>query len=325
MFSKNPSIYTLSFNSSVDYTFYLSSISFGDINRIDETRADAGGKGLNVARMLFVLGCNAETLTFLGGNNGSILKNFLSAEGVKYRHVNTEGNTRSIFNFISGAKTLRFNEKGPVISGKERKEFLALVNSLDFKKGGILSISGSLPPGIEKDTYGRIIEKARRKGATVALDADGDTLKEGIKGIPHIIKPNLWELERIAGCRINSSGRLVKILKKLSDGGISAILLTLGENGAVFFSGGEFLYASSSPVKARSTIGCGDAFLSGFLCGFSRNQTNKDCLRLAAACGAAKAVEEGTRMPSLKRVKELLRKVRILEVSSQTPLPLSHE
>ncbi|MBN1444706.1 MAG: 1-phosphofructokinase family hexose kinase [Candidatus Omnitrophica bacterium] len=325
MFSKKPSIYTLSFNSSVDYTFYLPRIGLGDINRIDKTRADAGGKGLNVARMLTVLGCNAEALTFLGGSNGGILKNFLSAEGVKYRHVNTAGNTRSIFNFISGAKTLRFNEKGPVISKKEKKEILALIDSLNFKKGGILSISGSLPPGIEKDIYRRIIEKARRKGAAVALDADGDTLKEGIKGIPHIIKPNLWELERIAGCRINSSGRLVKILKKLSAGGISLILLTLGEKGAVLFSGSEFLYASSSPVKIRSTIGCGDAFLSGFLCGFSRNQPCEDCLRLAAACGAAKAIKEGTSMPSLGEVRKLLRKVRILKVSARTPLPLSHE
>ena len=319
MFCINPSIYTLSFNSSVDYTFYLSrKINFDDINRIDRTRVDAGGKGLNVARMLTVLGCRAEAITFLGGGNGNILKNFLEAEKIKYRYVNTRDSTRSIFNFICGEKTLRFNEKGPVVSGKEKKEFLTLVDSLKMKKGDVLSISGSLPPGVEKSIYAGIIAGARRKGAVVALDADGEALTEGIRGVPHIIKPNLWELGRIAGGRIGSPDMLERILGKLSSRGISIILLTLGEKGAILFSGRKFLYAPSPAVKARSTIGCGDTFLSGFLCGFSRNQPLEECLRLAVACGTAKVVREGTSMPNRREVAAILLKVKLQKISAGT-------
>jgi len=321
MFYAHPSIYTLSFNSSVDYTFYLSRmINFDDINRIDETRVDAGGKGLNVARMLTVLGCDAEALTFLGGSNGIILKNFLEAEKTRYRYVNTRDSTRSIFNFICGERTLRFNEKGPIVSKKEKKEFLTLLDSLNLQRRDILSMSGSLPPGVEKNTYAKIIGKAHKKGAVVALDADGEALTEGIKGIPDIIKPNLWELGRIAGIRIDSPDKLEKVLNRLSAGGISVILLTLGKKGAILFSGKEFLYAPSPPVKVRSTIGCGDTFLSGFLCGFSRSEPLEDCLRLAVACGTAKAGKEGTSMPDKREVMQILRRVKLRKITARTLL-----
>lgn len=303
-------IYTVSPNSSVDYTFYLSRIVYDDINRIEESRVDAGGKGLNVARMLTVLGCDCRALALLGGPNGSKLKTLLDAEGIKYRYVEIRGNVRSIFNFFSaGTGALRFNENGPSISKKEQAAFYRMLEGIRFKKGDILSMSGSLPPGMDKTAYGKIIEEARKKGVLPVLDADGDALKEGIRSRPFIIKPNLWELERASGRKITSFAVLEKILKNIMEKGISTILLTFGEKGAVLFSESEFLYARAPEVKVRSTIGCGDAFLAGFLSCFSRNETPEHSLRTAVACGTAKAATEGTAMPDRKDVREILRGV----------------
>ncbi|MCM8760461.1 MAG: PfkB family carbohydrate kinase, partial [Candidatus Omnitrophica bacterium] len=144
--SFHPAVYTLSFNSSVDHTFYISSIKFDDINRIEKSRVDAGGKGLNVARMLNILGYSCQTLTFLGGPNGTILKKLLEDEKISFKYVPIKENIRSIFNFIVGKKVLRINEKGPFISKKEKDAFLNLIYSLNLSKGDIVSISGSIPP-----------------------------------------------------------------------------------------------------------------------------------------------------------------------------------
>lgn len=304
-------IYTVSLNSSVDYTFYLPRIVHDDINKIRESRVDAGGKGLNVARMLTVLGCDCLSLAFLGGPNGDMLKTLLDAEKIKYRCVDIGGNVRNIFNFFisENESSLRFNEPGPKISEREERAFYRLLDSVQFRKGDTLSISGSLPPGMKKNTYRHIIEKVRGKGVLTALDADGDILKEGILGSPCVIKPNLWELERATGARITSFSLLERIFAKLLGKGISTILLTLGEKGAVLFSEKTFLYARPPAVKIQSTIGCGDAFLAGFLSGFSYGQPHEKSLRMAVACGAAKAMQKGTSMPDKTGVKKLLPRV----------------
>jgi 1-phosphofructokinase len=193
----HPEIYTLSFNSSVDYTFYLQSFKFDDINRVEKSRMDAGGKGLNVARMLHVFGCPCEAITFLGGPNGITLKNLLETEKILFEYIPIKGNIRSIFNFIAGEKVLRINEKGPLISKKEQDTALKCIYSLNLSAGNIVSISGSIPPGIKKTVYRDIIKIIRTKGGIAAVDADGELLAEGIKAKPHIIKPNLWELSRL--------------------------------------------------------------------------------------------------------------------------------
>jgi 1-phosphofructokinase len=306
-------IYTISFNPCIDYTFYLSRIRYDDINRIEETRVDAGGKGLNVARMLSVLGSDCEALTFLGGRNGDILKTLLDGERIRYRYVSTKGDVRSVFNFFAGKKNsvLRFNEKGPFISEKEEEAFFHLFDDIKPEKGDVISISGSLPLGLQKATYRTVIENVREKGVLTVLDADGDVLREGIKGKPDIIKPNLWELARATGTSITSFAILEKVLKNIINSGISTILLTLGEKGAILFSKNEFLYASAPPVKVQSTVGCGDTFLAGFLYSLSRSEKYEDCLRMAVSCGTAKVTRKGTGMPEKKDVMKILSEVKI--------------
>ncbi|MCX8082836.1 MAG: 1-phosphofructokinase family hexose kinase [bacterium] len=316
--SSVPSVYTISFNSSVDHTFYLRSIRFDDINRIEKSRIDAGGKGLNVARMLNILGCPSTALTFLGGPNGTILKKLLEDEQVPFRYVPIKGNIRNIFNFIAGKKVLRINEKGPSVSRKEKDAFLNLIYSLNISKGDIVSISGSVPPGIEKDIYRRIIKRVLAEGGIVVLDADGDVLKEGIKEKPHIIKPNLWELSRATGKKIRSFKDLQYILSSIIDKGISNILLTNGERGAILFSNKCFLYGIPPSIKAVSTIGCGDTFLAGFLYGYWKSMSPEECLSLAVASGVAKALKEGTCMPDKSDVNDILKKVKVVNASKTT-------
>ncbi len=312
---KSPKIYTISLNSSLDRTYYLENILFGDINRVKEVRIDPGGKGINVARMVKILGGDTVALSFFGGQNGRLIRNLLRKEGVKFRWIETKDETRNIFNFIGekDKKILRINEKGPKISKDEEASFYSLLDRIGFKKNDIVAISGSLPQNLKVNTYRRIIEKLKSKTEFIALDADGNLLREGIKASPFLIKPNLWELERAVGENINSWDKFKRVCENIIKKGVSVILLTLGEKGAVLFSSDKILYGKPPKVKLESDVGCGDAFLAGFLFKFAEKEKVEECLKFAIACGAGKASEKGTKMPDKSKVLKLVGKVRILK------------
>jgi|LSQX01.2.fsa_nt_gb 1-phosphofructokinase family hexose kinase len=321
--NKCNSFYTVSLNPSIDYSFYLSDeILYDDINRVKETLVNAGGKGLNVARMLTKLHCKCVAITFLGGENGEKLETLLNQEGVEYINVKIKENVRSVYNFFSKEKVLRFNETGPKISHSEKNKLFKLFDNINLNSGDILVISGSLPAGIGTKIYPQIIKLAKDKGVYTILDSDREAFKEGIKEIPDIIKPNLWELERVSQQKISTPETLYNILENLCKKGISAILLTLGSKGALYFSVDYIYYASVPKIRVESTVGCGDTFLAGYLSGLYRGEPTGKCLRLAAASGTAKVMIRGTLMPSDKEITQIYKEIKVKQVKKEEFLRL---
>jgi 1-phosphofructokinase family hexose kinase len=300
-------IYTISLNSSIDYSFYLKEIVDEDVNRIEKIRIDPGGKGMNIARMLSKLGEKAIAITFLSKKNGKFYKNLIAREKIKIIPIYINENLRNIYNFISEKRILRFNEKGPLISEKEIRKFWNILSSLKFKKGDFIVMSGSIPPGIKNNFYAEIIKTVRKFDVFPVVDADGKVLKESIKEKPFLIKPNLEELERCVETKIKNFRTLKNICISLINSGISIIIVTLGKNGAILFTKDKLLYSKPPEVNFKSSIGCGDAFLSGFLYELKRGKSYEECLKFAVACGTGKVEEEGTKMPSISRVKKILK------------------
>ncbi|MCM8767271.1 MAG: 1-phosphofructokinase family hexose kinase [Candidatus Omnitrophica bacterium] len=308
-----PLIYTISLNSSIDFSFYLDNIIDEDVNRIKKIKVDPGGKGINISRMLKKLGENSIAITFLGKENGKFYKNLLKKEKIKIIPIPIKDNLRNIYNFISKEKVLRFNEKGPLISKQELNKFWEILLNLNFKKGDFIVMSGSIPPGIKNNIYAEIIKKTRKFKVFHIVDADGNVLKESIKEKPLIIKPNLNELERCFEIKIEKFETLKNICISLINSGIHIILITLGKNGAILTTKQNLLYSKPPEVDFKSSIGCGDAFLSGFLYELKNRKNYEECLRFAVACGAAKAEKEGTEMPSFSKIKKLLKYVEVHE------------
>lgn len=310
-------VYTLSLNPTFDKTFYLNKIIFEDINRVGFSRTDPGGKGINVARIVHNLGGQTLALALVGGEIGSALVKLISLKRLPARFIKIKGETRLIVNIfeLTGKKVLRINEPGPGISAAEFKSLINYLRKIKFAGNDFLVLSGSLPPGLPDDTYFEIMDSLSGKNLRMALDVDGPGLKEGLKGKPFLIKPNLWELERLTGCKITHTRKLKEICDNLRRLGIKTVLVTLGEKGAFGFGAENYYYAASPRVAVKSSIGCGDAFLGGYLVGLGQGKKEIDCLKLAVACGAAKAAEPGTRMPSRKTVYKILPRIKILPFS----------
>ncbi|MDF0751503.1 carbohydrate kinase family protein [Marinobacter sp. 71-i] len=77
-------------------------------------------------------------------------------------------------------------------------------------------------------------------------------------------------------------------MERVIDNGKELVVCTHGSAGATLLSrDGEWLEQPAFPVsQVKDTNGAGDAFFSGFLCGYLEGENLQTCLQLGAACGA---------------------------------------
>lgn len=79
-------IYTVTLNPSIDYVIYPDDpIELGQLNRFEKDQKSAGGKGINVSRILTQLNTDNVAMGFVGGRIGQLLTDQLHNE-----HVNTD-------------------------------------------------------------------------------------------------------------------------------------------------------------------------------------------------------------------------------------------
>ncbi len=208
---------------------------------------------------------------------------------------------------------MKFNEPGPSISEKTSEKILDFIINLDFSSTDWILFCGSLPPGMQLNFYKKAIERIRSKntGIKIGIDADGQYLKYGICAKPDLIKPNIKELERLVSRKITGFDQLMGAGERFLRSGISFILVTMGEKGAVGFSKEGVFYTKGPQIKKAGSVGCGDVFLAGFILSFSETGNFKESLKFATAAGTAKAAKSFTDIPEPKEVKKFLKKILI--------------
>jgi fructose-1-phosphate kinase PfkB-like protein len=101
----------------------------------------------------------------------------------------------------------------------------------------------------------------------------------------------------------------------LCKNGVENVLVSLGADGILFLSKGRAIRAAVPAVEVKSTVGAGDSVLAGFIIGFMKESSVEECVRLAAACGTASAMQEGTKLATRETVQVLLEQITITELS----------
>ncbi len=277
-------------NPALDKYFYLPALQVGSLNRAEGAVAmTAGGKGINVARTLKMLGDEAVNLFLAGGNTGKWMEDMLSEEGQKSVIIKTTASTRICTKIVTPESFTEINEKGgPITKEETEKALLSLAEVLGDVKPHCVILSGSLPMGMDKNIYIRMMEKAALAGAAVILDCDGETLKKGIEKKPFLIKPNLYELCQLIGHPLTDKQEIQDACLQLHQKEGIEILCTLGADGAVY-AGKNGLFSVTSPkVNASKPSGAGDTFLAGYLSAYFQEQTPSECLIRAVQTAAGK-------------------------------------
>jgi 1-phosphofructokinase len=307
-------IYTITLNPAVDKTVIQDNFRIDEVNRIKDVREDAGGKGINVSKMIKNLKGESIALGLIAGRQGEFIKDQLDQLAIKNNFSFVEGNTRTntkIVDLVNQTYT-DLNEKGMPVSEETLNKLEAHIFGL-AKDGDILVIAGSVPSGVGNDIYQKWIMKANQNNIKVILDADGALMKEGIKAGPYLIKPNIHELETLFNQKIDTIEGAVDCGKQLLTYGIKVVVISRGVEGSILITDSKVLYANALKVDVKSTVGAGDSMVGAFAYAFENDLSMTEALRLGVACSSASVQEEGTKMGEMETIEAFKKQVVITE------------
>ncbi len=284
-------IYTFTANPSIDYHMDLgrNGLTTGQINRSGGEEMFPGGKGLNVSVVLSRLGVINTAWGFAAGKTGRMLEELLAEYDCSCDFIYlAEGETRINVKLDCDPETA-VNGKGPRIDGAAVTALLQKAEALD--RDDTLILCGNLQ-GENADLYERLAGICSGKNARLIVDSEGESLRNTFRYHPFLIKPNKDELMDLFGENGGGAASIVTLMKRCREEGVLNVLVSLGQDGAVFLSQQDRLYRVSirQAAEAVSTVGAGDSTIAGFLAGLERfgNRT-EEALRFACAAGTATA------------------------------------
>jgi 1-phosphofructokinase len=161
-------------------------------------------------------------------------------------------------------------------------------------------VTGSLPPGVGVTIYRDIVRAFKARGSKVILDTSGEAFRHAIEALPHIIKPNIHELESFAGTPLTTDAEVIAVAKQLIGRGIELVAVSMGKDGACFVTEAAVVFARPPDVEVRSTVGAGDAMVAGILSAQVRRLPLAESARLATAFSleALRRGESGVSSPA---------------------------
>ncbi|MCI8660054.1 MAG: 1-phosphofructokinase family hexose kinase [Lachnospiraceae bacterium] len=310
-------IRVIGLNPVIDRTYYIEDFCVGTKFYEIPPRADVGGKGINVARVLRMMGEPCVLYGFVGGNNGRLVEEEMDACHVEFRAFHTEGETRTTINIIDNrnGRETEITEPGVLVGEKEEKHFLSVLEK-ELEAGDFVICSGIPMKGMSQEIYRTISQICQEKGCKCALDAMGTYLDRSFPGVYYFSKPNFSELTDLFGIEgQNTQENLLKYGQAMQKLGVENLLISMGEAGGIFMDNARILQSTIPKVRVVSTIGCGDSSVAGFCLGAERGMEKEDCVRLAMACGACNAMFSKVGCVEPETVWKLFEQVQIQKIS----------
>ena len=276
-------ILVVALNPALDITYEVDRLSVGETNRVAVVHEQAGGKALNVARVLATLG---HDVTLVALTPPALVEQWPPDRRIRTVWVQVAGPVRrtvAVVERTSGEVTL-FNEPGPA-AGEAWAPLFDAVGSL-LPSADALVLSGSVPPGLPVDAYAQLIDLAHPHKVFVALDTADLALLPAVAAGPGVVKVNLTEA-RAAVPSATSPEEAAEALRVL---GAEAAVVSLGADGMVAATPHGPFRMPARPVAAGNPTGAGDAALAALVSATLEDLPWPECLRSATAL-AATAVE----------------------------------
>ena len=236
----------------------------------------------------------------------------LKKDGIPSRFTKTQSETRSCINILAeDESSTEYLEPGAPVSEEEIQQFLEDFDRI-VDESDIITKSGSIPAGVQKDIYATLVKMIKNKGKKVILDTSGDYLKEGIKAGPTMVKPNDEELEALLGIKIENRYQTIDAAKEMREKyGIEYVVVSLGGDGALVVCEEGIFHGKPPKLKAVNTVGCGDSMVGAFAVAFKQGKGIQDALTYAIAVSAANAINPETGHIRKEDVENILPQVEI--------------
>ncbi len=290
-------IVTVTFNPAIDKYTTVDSLTPEKKLRCSLPSYEAGGGGVNVARVIKRLGKNVQAIYMAGGYNGQLLHQLLNKEQIHSIPIKIKDETRENITVLdkSNYKQYRFCLPGPVIEKNKPEEFLRYLTKIDDVK--FIIASGSLPPGMQSDVFAKIAFIAKQKQAKFIVDTSGESLKKALEEGVYLLKPNRNELAYLIG-KDNLPDKDIEDAARqiIQKNKCMAIVVSLGSSGALLVTKDISQFITAPPVSVKSTVGAGDSMLAGIVFSLSAGNNFLEAVKYGVACGTAAVINEGTQL-----------------------------
>ncbi len=315
-----PQLVTITLNPAVDVSTTVDVVRPEHKLRCGDARSEAGGGGINVARVAARLGIEVEALLLAGGATGHQLLDLLAAEGLTATAVSIDADTRQSFT-VDEATTgsqYRFVLPGPAITGGDVDrvgEAVAATGPI-----GCLVISGSVPPGAPPGVLGALIQRATGGDASsaappVIVDTSGPELARVLGEGPTVVKPSARELSALVGRELATEDDVLDAATEVvASSTVEAVLASIGAGGAILARrSGPPVRLRPPAVKVVSAVGAGDSMVAGVATGLCRGLDLVDAAALGVAAGTAAVMTPGSELCRPDQVDAVLPSVRVEE------------
>ena len=301
-------ILTLLPNPALDKTVIVPNFEVGRISRPEEVLIAAGGKGLNFARALRILGHETQVVAPVGGPSGRHFLELAGAEGLACDCQPVQANLRTCLTIVDPAANHRLTElyeKGAALEPEEWAQLLERLTAY-FSAAHFLVVCGSFPPGVPEDGLYAVVQRANEKGLPVLLDISGPQLRPVLKLKPFLVKINQQEASQAVARELNSLEAIEAAASELQKSGARQVVITLGRQGAFGLTDGGQPFGWRAPqVTAISAVGSGDSVLAGIAARLSEGAQLPVAVKWGVAAGAANTLQIGAGRFELGQVEKL--------------------
>lgn len=307
---------TITLNPAIDQSVAIPGFAAGEVNRVSWEQSDPGGKGVNVASFLADLGFAVTVTGFIGSDNAAIFEKLFTQKQMSDHFVRTQGKTRVNIKIIDelNNRNTDINFPGQTPTAQDLTDLKNNIDQLMLDHDWFV-LSGSLPNGVATHFYSESLKSLKQAGKRVLLDTSGDALTDAIQEMPYAIKPNIAELEELLGQRLHTEQDVAKAAKSLVQQGIQCVVVSMGEQGAVFVDSAQAVIAVPPAITVKSTVGAGDAMVAGFIAAQLQGLALEDCARLATATAISALTQLGPRLASKSVLESYMQQIDVRQIA----------
>ncbi|MGT2887434.1 1-phosphofructokinase [Streptococcus didelphis] len=299
-------IYTVTLNPSIDFIVRIDHLETGSVNRMTSDDKFAGGKGINVSRILKRLSIDSTAIGFLGGFTGQFIKDSLEAEAIATNFVSVKEDTRINVKIKSDQET-EINGSGPKIDKRDLDSLKEILGSLTQEDTVIFA--GSAPANLGNRVYSDLIPLVREKGAQLVCDFEGQTLLDSLAFQPLLVKPNNHELEAIFKVKLTSLEEVEAYGRKILEMGAQNVIISMAGDGALLITEDASYFAKAIKGNVKNSVGAGDSMVAGFTGKFVSTKDPLEALKWGVACGTSTAFSDD--LATIDFIKEIYQKVEV--------------
>lgn len=288
-------IITIGLSPAWDRTIEVKNISWGQHKPLFSQKIQPAGKSLNINRALAQMGQKSVAAGLWGYGDWKQMKQATAGlkKFVQIRFTGAKGKTRENVTIIDIAKKrqMHLRSESNLADEKSLSDLNRNLRKI-ITKNSICIFAGALPGGKLLKKAIMLIETAKKKGAKVAVDTSGPALRKiTAAGGLFVIKPNVQELDELAGRKIpNQKNAIIAAAKKFLNK-TEFVLVSMAQKGAILI--GKDLVLSAQYTGGRhdvyNTVGCGDFLLAGFISELSRTGNPKKAIEKGLKAATAKA------------------------------------